>query len=126
MIRVTTIIKIPAGKSRPMLNPEFKEIFDKQDAIRAKYQVSADLNSYQVVTEHDGSKTNTVVVYYNTFDDFNACVKELQEFKNAKGRFDRDNRPIDQIGEHSNIERKYRVVDTQTNEVLQDWTNIDT
>jgi len=123
MIRSTTITKIPAGKYRPMFNPELKEVFDKRDAILEKYQVSQDLNSYQVVKEADGSQTVTKVTYYQTVEDFNNCMKELQAFA-RNDRYHPDGTKIENMGEHSGLTRKYKLVNTQTNETIVDWTDI--
>lgn len=123
MIRATTVIKVPAGKYRPVFNPELKEVFDKRDAILAKYQISQDLNSYQVEKEPDGGQTVTIVSYYNTVDDFNKCTEEMKVFA-KNDRYTKDGVKIENMGEHSGIARKYKLVNTQTNEVLVDWTDI--
>jgi hypothetical protein len=123
MIRATTIVKTPAGKYRPMLNPELKEVYDKRDAIRAKYYVSEDLNSYQTVDDPDGGRTTTVVTYYKSVEDFNQCEKELKDFV-KNDRYNSDGVPVAHMGEHSGITRKYKLVNTQTNETVRDWTDI--
>jgi hypothetical protein len=123
MIRATTIITVPAGKYRPVFNPDLKDAFDKRDTILQKYQVSQDLNSYQVEAGPDGSKITTLVTYYNTIKDFNDCMAELRTFA-KNDRYHPDGTPVEQMGEHSGITRKYKLVDTQTNETLQDWTDV--
>lgn len=115
-IRATTIITIPAGKYRPMFNPDLKEVFDQRDAILAKYQISADLNSYQAAKEANGDQTITLVTYYKTVEDYNNCLAELLEF--------RKNQPFTKMGEHSGLSRKYKLVNTQTNETVRDWTEL--
>lgn len=115
-IRATTIITIPVGKYRPMFNPDLKEVFDQRDAILAKYQISADLSSYQTAKEANGDQTITLVTYYKTVEDYNNCLAELIEF--------RKNQSFTKMGEHSGLSRKYKLVDTQTNETVRDWTEL--
>lgn len=117
MIRATTIITTPAGKYRPMFNPELKAVFDERDAILAKYQVSADLNSYQVEPGPGGSRITTLVTYYNTVEDYNNCLAELTAF--------RKNQPFTKMGEHIGLTRKYKLVNTQTNQTVRDWTDLE-
>jgi hypothetical protein len=115
-IRATTIITIPAGKYRPMFNPDLKDVFDQRDAILAKYQISADLSSYQTADNTDGTRTTTMVSYYHTVEDYDKCLAELLEF--------RKNQPFTKMGEHTGLSRKYKLVNTQTNETVRDWTEL--
>jgi hypothetical protein len=116
--------RVPEGAQRPRFRPEYRELWAEYEKIMPNYLDPAYTGTFTSVNDSDETGTfilQTSVLYFNS-------LEAISEFKAAASAYLEEHiNPIinqDHFPSNQGIKRRFQIRDITTDEVIQDWTEI--
>ena len=116
-IQVTITTTFPKGVSPAMFKPQYKHLYDmKNEILRKHMDPTREVEVSRTDDDIESTYTTVVKSYYNSVEDYNNCMTELQL---SVGNIGASLTEMDKVA-LSRRKRTLQVVDLETNELLKD------
>jgi hypothetical protein len=116
--------RVPEGAQRPRFRPEYRELWAEYEKIMPNYLDPAHASTFTSIDASDETGTfslQTSVLYFNS-------LEAVSEFKAAASAYlEKYINPVihqDHFPDKQGIKRRFQIRNIDTDEVIQDWTEI--